>query len=855
MTASYAKISSLPILRGQGILLNMRRPLLFAALLYAAGVLLGEMRPQSPFILLAIAVTAGLACFGCWWVVGVAGALATHRANLFAQSTGLGVLLGARLQFGFAVVLLVFAGWTNHVFHTAILSPLDLRQLIQGEAEIITLRGQMVNTPLQRITRRESGSTERLLVMIDAESIGRDDQWQTAGGRVMVATTNRLDAGYYAGRRVEVDGVIARPSGPMAPDLFDYRQYLMRRGIHFELRTDEFTQWSLLDTNAPPSRPLVDRFRQWSTNNLARGLPEQDEALELLWAMSLGWRTALTGEVKEPFMRSGTMHLFAISGLHIGMVAAILIGLLRVLRVPRHRVGLAAIPLLWFYTAATGWQPSAVRATIMISVILMGWTLKRPVDLLNSVGAAAFIILLWDPQQMFQTSFQLSFTVVFGLALILPPLMDRLRPWISPDPMLPRALWSWWRRAAMTVACWLVNGIAVSLTAWLVSAPLIATYFHLFTPASLIANVPVVACGMLALVSCFGSLLCGSWLAPITELFNHAAWFFMKCMMMISRWVATLPGAFHYVRGPDAYFFVAYYTGLFGLGTGWLLRPKVRRWALGGFVVVMIVGVTQWQTDRKTVRLNLLPGTPAVFQEDFARRSNLLVDTGDARGIESSVIPILQTRGVDGLNAIALTHASKHQVAGLTNLIKIMPPQIVHRSHAKIRSTRYSRAIDELLAARPNLERRVSVGDHIGAWEVLHPGRGEDQSRNIDNALVLRAKFHGVRVLLMSDLGEIGQELLVRRVDDLRADLLITSVPNFGEPLQPWLLEAIKPRVILVHDSYFPLGERAPAKLRARLARIEAQVYYTTDVGGTRVEIAPGDWRVLNASGILWSSR
>ena len=855
MAASYAKTSFLPIPGRQGMLLNMRRPLLFAALLYAAGVLLGEMWPQPPFLLLAIAITAGLVCVGCWRVAGMTGALATHRANLFAQSAGLGTLLGARLQLGFGIAFLVLAGWANHAFHTAILSPVDLRRLIQEEAEIITLRGRMVDTPLQRITRRESGSIERLLVMIDTEAIGRDDQWQAAGGRVMVATTNRLDTGYYAGRRVEVDGVIARPSGPRAPGLFDYRQYLMRRGIHFELRTDKFTQWILLDTNAPPSRPLVDRFRQWSTNNLARGLPEQDEALELLWAMSLGWRTALTGDVKEPFMRSGTMHLFAISGLHIGMVAAIFIGLLRVLRVPRHQVGLAAIPLLWFYTAATGWQPSAVRATIMISVILVGWTLKRPVDLLNSVGAAAFIILLWDPQQMFQTSFQLSFTVVFGLALILPPLMDRLHPWISPDPMLPRALWSWWRRAAMTVAYWLVNGIAVSLTAWLVSAPLIATYFHLFTPASLIANVPVVACGMLALVSCFGSLLCGSWLAHITELFNHAAWFFMKCMMMISRWVTTLPGAFHYVRGPDAYFLVAYYTGLFGLGTGWLLHPRVRRWALGGFVAVMIVGITQWQTDSQTVRLNLLPGTPAVFQEDFTGRSNLLVDTGDARGIESGVIPILHTRGVDALEAVALTHGSKHQTAGLTNLIKVMSPQIVYRSHAKIRSTRYSRAIDELLAARPNLERRVSVGDRMGAWEVLHPLRGEDQPRNIDNALVLRAKFHGVRVLLMSDLGEVGQELLVRRVNNLRADLVITSVPNFGEPLQPWLLEAIEPRVILVHDSFFPLGERAPAKLRARLARLEAQVFYTTDIGGIRVEITPGGWRVLNASGILWSSR
>jgi len=66
--------------------------------------------------------------------------------------------------------------------------------------------------------------------------------------------------------------------------------------------------------NTIAAEPPPDRFRNWATNNLARGLPERDGALELLWAMSLGWRTALTGEVKEPFIRSGTMHLFAISG-------------------------------------------------------------------------------------------------------------------------------------------------------------------------------------------------------------------------------------------------------------------------------------------------------------------------------------------------------------------------------------------------------------------------------------------------------------------------------------------------------------------------------------------------------------
>ena len=90
MAASYAKTSFLPIPGRQGMLLNMRRPLLFAALLYAAGVLLGEMWSQPPFLLLAIAITAGLVCVGCWRVAGMTGALATHRANLFAQAAGLG---------------------------------------------------------------------------------------------------------------------------------------------------------------------------------------------------------------------------------------------------------------------------------------------------------------------------------------------------------------------------------------------------------------------------------------------------------------------------------------------------------------------------------------------------------------------------------------------------------------------------------------------------------------------------------------------------------------------------------------------------------------------------------------------
>jgi len=118
------------------------------------------------------------------------------------------------------------------------------------------------------------------------------------------------------------------------------------------------------------------------------------------------------------------MHLFAIDGLRIALVSGILITLLRVLRLSRAVCGLLCIPALWFYTAATGGEPSAIRASVMMTIVIGGWALNRPGDLLNSLAAAALVILVWDPTEMFAAGFQLSFLVVLIIALMLPPLND-----------------------------------------------------------------------------------------------------------------------------------------------------------------------------------------------------------------------------------------------------------------------------------------------------------------------------------------------------------------------------------------------------------------------------------------------
>src|SRR5208282_881653 len=116
-----------------------------------------------------------------------------------------------------------------------------------------------------------------------------------------------LPGNFFAGQSVEIDnGVIARPPLPLAEGLFNYRDYLQTRGIFYQLKTGSTNDWQL---GASPlvKPPLTDRFLTWSKRTLALGLPVEDEPLRLLWAMTLGWRTAFTGDISEPFLRAGTI--------------------------------------------------------------------------------------------------------------------------------------------------------------------------------------------------------------------------------------------------------------------------------------------------------------------------------------------------------------------------------------------------------------------------------------------------------------------------------------------------------------------------------------------------------------------
>jgi competence protein ComEC len=815
----------------------MRRPLVAVVSCYTTGLLLGEVFQPPLTALFAVSfVVLALACL----------------AEAFARRR---VLVLEKFRPFLIWPLLALAGWTNLASRTAVVSPDDLRSLIGNDAAIVTARGALIETPRLKIVERDDLETEHSLAKVRVTEIRRGENWQPAAGSIIVSTPSPLPETFFAGQAVEVSGVIARPPPPLAEGLFNYRNYLETRGIYYQIKTESTNDWRLrLPTLSKP--PLTDRFLSWSKRTLALGLPAEDQPLRLLWAMTLGWRTAFTGDISEPFLRAGTMHLFAIDGLRIALISGMLVALLRVLQVSRAWCGLIAIPAIWFYTAATGWESSAIRASVMMTVVLGGWALKRPGDTVNSLAAAAFIILLWEPRQLFEASFQLSFFVVLVIALMLPPLnkiSDRL---LRHDPLLPNELLPRWRRALQPVVRMFLRYCALSLAAWVGSIPLSAMYFHLFSPISTPANIVAVPLGTLALMSNLGALVCGNWLPWATVLFNHAAWFFMVAMTDVSEWATKIPGAYFYVPAPSWISIAIYYAVLIVALGGWLKTP--RRKIFGATILLLLAAAYfwRWEHSRDETDLTVLPlnGGHAVFVDAAGRKNDGLVDCGDENSVEFTLKPFLRAQGVNKIPRLVLTHGDLRNTGGAEALDKLFGVGEIDTGAVQFRSSAYRKIVAEF-DKPPSRHRIFNLGDTAGCWRVLHPGATNNFPRADDNALVLLGNFPSARILLLSDLGRSGQDTLLSRTNDLHADIVIAGLPDGSEPLSDALIDAVQPKVIVIADSEFPATRRAGRALRERLEQKGIPVIYTRTAGAAKIVTDDSGWKLRTTDGQQFEGR
>src|SRR6266508_912897 len=436
---------------------------------------------------------------------------------------------------------------------------------------------------------------------------------------------------------------------PRNPGEFDMRSYLARHDVRRMLFVRYPEDGTLIRHGGGNAiLRLAQKSRTWMQNAICRGLEDAPEVQNFLSGIVLGLRHQTPEDIEEPFQQTGTLHLFAVAGLHVGIVAALLWMLATVARLSRKSAAALISPFLLFYAAVTGLHVSSVRAAVMSSVLLGGFFFARKAFVLNSLAAAAFFLLCWDTNELFSTGFQLSFAVVGAIILLADPLSAFLQHWSAPDPFLPRSLVRGPRRWMHSGFEWLCGGSSVSLAAWAGSLPLILWYFHLVTPISLFANLVVVPIAFFVLAIALLSLLSTPLLSWLAVIFNNANWALATLVIGIVHLFAQIPGGHFYVGTPDG---------------GEKLLAKITVLDLGaGAAVHLHSGSADW-----------------------------LFDCGSERAYQQVVREYLHWAGVNRLDGLLLTHGDALHLGGTAQLLDDFPRVRVVDNPAPDRSTIHRR--------------------------------------------------------------------------------------------------------------------------------------------------------------------
>lgn len=301
----------------------------------------------------------------------------------------------------------------------------------------------------------------------------------------------------------------------------DFQRSMAAAGILYELRRGSILQ---ITGNGSAWEQRMNAARAWCADALRHNSAHATDEAGIATAMLLGNRSALTQEQRLAFERSGTMHLFAVSGLHVGIVAAVLFGAFSILRLPRSAATALMLATLLLYVLLTGAAPSAVRAFSMIVLYVAARAVQRkPEPFAALVASATGVLILW-PGQLWSPGFQLSYAVLAAILLYGLPLAEYGNKRFDPYPGLPDNLRGWRHACMEAVTRNAFTMTAVSIAAMLASMPLIVSYFKIGTPGSLLLNVLLVPMAGLVITADGLALLADALrIEPLAGLFNNAA--------------------------------------------------------------------------------------------------------------------------------------------------------------------------------------------------------------------------------------------------------------------------------------------------------------------------------------------
>lgn len=698
-------------------------------------------------------------------------------------------------------------------------------------------------------------------------------------GRIAVAVvSSEFDAS--PGDRLVLTGTLFRFQGPRNPGQRDYARFRSLAGVQVGLHVPS-PRFAVRRPHAPV--PLVQRFANSLRHAAQRALLQpyagiDPEAAPLLNTIVLGQRSAVDRGLNDAFMRIGAVHILSVSGFHVGLLAALAWSLARrLLRAAPMPAALSTAAVLLAYALLAEQNAPILRATVMALFYCAARLRARPTPALNWLAASAITVLLLNPNDLFSAGFQLSFTQVFALIVVVPRLNRRLTGWTPrvPQHHLPAEPRTLPALLAHRLARSLTLAGAVAGVCWLAALPLTLHHFGLLTPYGPLQSLILMPLAAALVVLGFLQLLAaalpgvGQLTAPLLQL---AAGLLIRTAHSLAAW----PGTCLTLPQPPAW--LVFTTCALPLVPLVLRSPAARSnpasrradrprsaLALASFLLLPATWAGWWVVTHRpapdrSLQLDLLDvgaGTAALLH--LPSRDTFAFDLGTVENWDVGTLAAhaLRAACARGLSAAFISHADLDHYSGLPSLLDAFPtrdvnvsPDFEHRWRSE-----QTRPLLRPPWAGAKLH-TVRAGDRLDLQDNhwLEPGRSANPSADVlwppqdlddawsdnDRSLVIRINAHGRTLLLTGDIERRAMEALLQRADsgtlNLHADLLVA--PHHGAVL-PLVTErfyaAVRPRWVLVST------DRPRPRLLDLVRRTlggDCRLLSTHDSGALRVTIA-----------------
>lgn len=433
-------------------------------------------------------------------------------------------------------------GWVLAVVALAVAHALGLRRMLLCAVlcgAVVGLSQSLRQEQVEDLQRHFALSEAVTLEGTVVRELSKGCILETSWTGVRVALFGDLP--WRAADRVRITGQLLPVRRPLVEGMFSQEKWMRGQGLavclsylHGE-KVGESWGWSRLVRVGGELRTLL-------ADQLMPPGSEEDARCQVLCALVLGDKGRADVETLEVFRRGGCLHVFAVSGLHVGLVAGLLWALLRLCRV-RPMVGrYVLLGMVGLYVLATGMAVPALRAYLMLAALISGLILRRRTSLFNTWCFAALLILVVEPWQLYQAGFQLSFVVYAAICLGVQYAMGD-HPWFGPDAYIPARIRTRGERLAVVAERMVRGTVIVSLCAWLVALPLSMAQFHAVNTGSYLTN--IIIAPLLPIIMCVGLAALALGPLPLVGSVCHA-WAMQSAGWLIGlvSLSSSYPGAF-----------------------------------------------------------------------------------------------------------------------------------------------------------------------------------------------------------------------------------------------------------------------------------------------------------------------